>query len=68
MKKLIDDEKFLTKKELAKRWSCSERTIDRIVADRMLPAINLNTKRGQNKTVRFSLLDIQIYEDKYKEY
>jgi hypothetical protein len=68
MKKIIDDRKFLTKKMLAERWSCSERTIDRIVVDGMLPAINLNTKRGHNKTVRFSILDIQVYEDSNKEY
>jgi hypothetical protein len=36
---------FLTKRELAQRWRCSERTIDRLLETEGLPVIQLSKRR-----------------------
>lgn len=36
---------YLTKKELAEQWRCSERTIDRLLETEGLPVIQLSKRR-----------------------
>ena len=53
---------FLTKKQLAERWACCERTFERIVDDGLLASLDISGGRGVKKTLRFSLNDVRSFE------
>jgi len=55
---------LLTRQDLAKRWSVSVRTIDRLRQDGILPWIDLNNGHGAKPLVRFPLKDIEDHEQK----
>ena len=53
---------FLTKKQLAERWACCERTVEKIVGDGLLAVLDINSGRGTKRTLRFSLNDVRSFE------
>ena len=53
---------FLTKKQLAERWACCERTIERIVGDGLLATLDISGGKGVKRTLRFSLNDVRSFE------
>lgn len=60
----MTEERLITKSELAKRWNCSKRTVDRIRRDGKLPWMDLSHGRGAKALVRFLLQDVLAYEGK----
>ena len=55
---------LLTRNDLAKRWSVSKRTIDRLRKYGMVPWTDLSKGRGGKAIVRFRLGDIELYEER----
>jgi excisionase family DNA binding protein len=55
------DERLLTVRELADRWSLSTATIRRHLDAGQLPVVNLNPD-GQRRQVRVRLSDVETYE------
>ncbi len=53
---------MITRFELAKRWKCSTRKIDRIRKDGLLAWVDLSQGRGGRPCVRFHLEDVEAYE------
>ena len=53
---------FFTRKMLAKRWSCSIRTIDRRRTLGEIPWVDLTAGKGRRPTVRFQKDDILKFE------
>ena len=54
----------LTREAVAARWSVSIRTVDRLRQDGSLPWVDLRGGRGAKPIVRFSLKDVEEYEQK----
>jgi MarR-like DNA-binding transcriptional regulator SgrR of sgrS sRNA len=59
---MTDHERLLTKNEVARRWNCSKRTLDRLRVNGILPWLDLSNGRGGKPLVRFRISDIQAYE------
>jgi hypothetical protein len=53
---------MLTRRELAKRWKTTPRTIDRRRALGLLPWVDLARGMGNRPQVRFRLDDVEEYE------
>lgn len=53
---------MITRLELAKRWKCSARKVDRMRKEGLLPWVDLSQGRGARPCVRFRLVDIEILE------
>lgn len=53
---------MITRYDLAKRWNCSTRKVDRMRADGLLGWIDLSEGRGARPCVRFRLADIEALE------
>lgn len=53
---------LLTKGQLATRWNCSERKIDRMRTYGVLSWIDLSGGEGNRPTVRFSVSSIEEFE------
>lgn len=53
---------MLSREELAARWNCSLRKIDRLRKYGELPWIDLTAKKGKRPSVRFSLDQIIQFE------
>lgn len=62
---MLDGKDILSKKELAKKWGTSERTIDRLREDGVLPWIDLGGNRTTRPIVKFRLADILEYEKRF---
>ena len=58
----FNSDDFLTKKQLAERWACCERTVERIVGDGLLATLDISGGRGAKRTLRFSLNDVRSFE------
>lgn len=55
-------EKLFSRRELARKWGVSTRTIDRVRKSGRLSWINISAGSGLRQGVRFRLDDIQAYE------
>lgn len=53
---------MLTRRDLAKRWNTTQRTIDRRRALGLLPWMDLARGAGKRPQIRFRLEDIEEYE------
>jgi len=53
---------FFTRKEVADRWGCTPRTVDRRRRAGVLPWVDLAGGRGARPMVRFKIEDIKEYE------
>ncbi|MEJ5328752.1 MAG: hypothetical protein WHT07_01190 [Desulfobaccales bacterium] len=53
---------LLTRKDLAKRWRTTVRTIDRRRIEGLLPWIDLTAGKGRKPQVRFRIEDVEAYE------
>lgn len=58
----MDSPVFLTRQQLATRWQCGLRTIDRRRTSGRLPWVNLAD--GDKPLVRFRLADVEAYEER----
>lgn len=52
----------LTRRDLARRWNCSIRKVDRIRKDGLLAWVDLSQGRGGRPCVRFNLEDVEAFE------
>ena len=52
----------LTRPNLARRWNCSIRKVDRLRKEGLLPWVDLSQGRGGRPCVRFNMEDIEAYE------
>jgi hypothetical protein len=59
---MTDQDRLLTKNEVATRWNCSKRTLDRLRLDGKLPWLDLTNGRGAKPLIRFRQKDILAYE------
>ena len=59
---MTQQDQLLTKDQVAKRWNCSKRTVDRIRREGNLPWMDLSHGRGAKPLVRFREEDVQAYE------
>jgi hypothetical protein len=59
---VITMERHFTREQLARRWSVSVRTIDRLRQRGQLPWIDLSGGTGARPVVRFKLSEIEDYE------
>lgn len=57
---------LFNRKELALRWGCSTRKIDRHRKRGELPWLDLTVKLGKRPSVRFKMEDILEFEEKCK--
>lgn len=55
---------MLTRKELAKRWRTTTRTIDRRCRMGLLAWIDLTRGKGKRPQIRFLLSDVEQYENR----
>ncbi len=55
---------MLTRRELAKRWKTTPRTIDRRRAMGLLPWVDLARGMGKRAQIRFKHEDVEEYERK----
>ena len=55
-------EHHLTRQQLARRWSVSVRTVDRLRQKGQLPWIDLSGGSGARPVVRFRVSEIEDYE------
>ncbi len=55
-------EQHLTRADLARRWNCSTRSIDRLRQHGLIPWIDLTAGRGLRRLVRFKIEDVAAYE------
>jgi hypothetical protein len=53
---------MITRFELAKRWKCPTRKVDRVREQGLLPWVDLSRGRGGRPCVRFRLEDVEEYE------
>jgi hypothetical protein len=53
---------MLTRRDLAKRWKTTPRTIDRRRALGLLPWVDLARGTGKRPQIRFRLEDVEEYE------
>lgn len=53
---------LLTRADVAKRWRCSTRKVDRLRAAGELPWLDITAKKGKRPVVRFSLEQIVEFE------
>jgi hypothetical protein len=53
---------MFSRKELAKRWGASERTVDRRRKDGLIAWVDIAGGQGKRPLVRFRLQDIEEYE------
>jgi len=53
---------MITRKELARRWGTTARTIDRRRAMGLLPWVDLARGMGKRAQIRFRLEDVEEYE------
>jgi hypothetical protein len=53
---------MITRFDLAKRWRCSTRKVDRMREEGLLPWVDLSGGRGARACVRFRLADIEALE------
>jgi|GEM_PF-949507 len=60
---MTDQDRLLTKNEVATRWKCSKRTLDRLRLDGKLPWLDLTQGAGAKPLVRFKAADIEFYEN-----
>jgi len=60
---MTDRAQLLTKDQVAKRWLCSKRTLDRLRLDGKLPWLDLTNGRGCKPLIRFREADILAYEE-----
>jgi MarR-like DNA-binding transcriptional regulator SgrR of sgrS sRNA len=58
----MTDQTLFTRAELAERWHCSTRTIDRLRRLRRLAWLNISGKQGRKPLIRFPLNGIQKFE------
>lgn len=58
-------EEFYSRQQLAKRWNCSTRKIDRLRNLGLLPWLDLTAGLGKKPLVRLHLEDILAFEAKY---
>ena len=56
-----------TRRQLAKRWECNERTVDRMREQGLIPWVDLSQGRGPRARVRFLLRDIEEIEKKNRK-
>lgn len=55
---------LLNRAQLAKRWNCSVRNVDRLRRHCLLPWIDLTAGQGGKPLVRFRIDDIEEFEKK----
>lgn len=53
---------MITRFDLAKRWKCSTRKVDRMRGQGLLPWVDLTQGRGTRPCVRFRIGDIEALE------
>jgi len=53
---------MITRVDLAKRWRCSTRKVDRLREEGVLAWVDLSQGRGGRPCVRFRLADIEALE------
>lgn len=61
---MVKTYRLLTRGQLANRWNCSVRKIDRMRKYGLLPWIDINCGEGSRPTVRFQTSAIQDFESK----
>jgi len=54
---------LFSRAQLALRWACSVKTIDRLKRLGRLPGLNISGKDGKRPLVRFPLSGIQEFEE-----
>jgi hypothetical protein len=57
----MTDQTLLTRQELAERWQCSSRTLDRLRDQGRLPWLNI-ASGNRRPLIRFRLADIEEFE------
>lgn len=60
-------EQLISREKLAQRWGCSTRTVDRLRVNGLLPWTDLVGGRGQRPLVRFRMVDIEAYEERFRQ-
>ncbi|MGO9569715.1 MAG: hypothetical protein ACLP5H_19460 [Desulfomonilaceae bacterium] len=63
---MTTDQHF-TRQALAARWNTSTRTIDRLRSAGKLPWLNLASAGGSKPLVRFTLADVENYEQAMRQ-
>ena len=58
----MTDQTLFTRSELAERWACSTKTIDRLKRMGRLAWINISGRRGRRALIRFPLNGIEKFE------
>ena len=57
---------FLTRSQLAARWGCSVRSVDRRRQAGLLPWTDLAAGYGGRPMVRFELSEIEVFEERVR--
>jgi len=60
-------ERTLTREDVATRWGVSPRTVDRLRKSGRLSWIDISGRRGERPIVRFTLLDVELYERQMRQ-
>ncbi len=60
-------DRLISRQNLAARWGCSCRTIDRLRVNGLIPWVDLVAGRGNKPLVRFHLRDVQEYEQRFRQ-
>jgi len=60
----MDQQQLISRRQLALRWGVNAKTIDRLRQRGLLPWMDLNGCHRKKSLVRFSMSDIQTYEDR----
>jgi len=58
----MKDDQSINRRDLARRWGVSVRTVDRIRQSGQLPWIDLRNGAGARPLVRFRIPDVEAYE------
>lgn len=58
----MSQQEFFTRYMLAQRWQCSERKVDRLRKEGLLPWIDLSAGKGLKPMVRFKIEDVVNFE------
>lgn len=59
---------MITRFDLAERWKCSTRKVDRVREQGLLAWVDLSQGRGGRPCVRFRLEDVEEYERQARLY
>lgn len=61
------NESLISRQQLAARWACSCRTVDRLRVHGLIPWVDLVAGRGNKPLVRFKLQDVLDYEQRFRQ-